>query len=121
MNLNDELTRCRPWIESALEYSGGTHLYEDIVQGIVTGRMQFWPAEKGCAVTEIIVFPRKKIFHIFLAGGEKNQITDMDDSAVEFARQQGCTGMTVAGRRGWARVLKEQGWTEAFTTLAKDI
>jgi len=29
--------------------------------------------------------------------------------------------MTVAGRRGWARVLKEQGWTEAFTTLAKDI
>tara|TARA_B100000795_G_scaffold256526_1_gene229037 strand:- start:287 stop:652 length:366 start_codon:yes stop_codon:yes gene_type:complete len=121
MSLSDELNRCRPWIESALEYSGGTHIYEDIVQGISTAHMQFWPAENGCAVTEIIIFPRKKVFHIFLAGGEKNQIVDMDDSAMAFAKAQGCTAMTIAGRKGWARVLKTKGWTEAFTTLTKDI
>ena len=121
MSLNEELSRCGPWIEAALSYSGGTHLYEDIVEGIVTGRMQFWPAERGCAVTEIIIFPRKKVFHIFLAGGEKDQIVEMDDSAVEFARAAGCTGMTIAGRKGWSRVLKSKGWTEAFTTLSKEI
>ena len=121
MNLHEELLRCRPWIESALEHSGGTHLFADIVQGIVSRRMQFWPAEKGCAVTEIIIFPQKKIFHVFLAGGEKGQIVDMNDSAVEFAKAAGCSGMTIAGRKGWSRVLKEKGWTEAFTTLSREI
>ena len=121
MSLNDELNRCKPWILAALEYSGGTHLYEDIVAGIAAGSLQFWPAPNGCAVTEIIIFPRKRVFHIFLAGGEKNQIVDMDESAVQFAKMQGCTSMTVAGRRGWARVLKQKGWAEQFTTLSKDI
>lgn len=121
MNLHKELLRCRPWIEAALEYCGGTHIYEDIVEGIVSGRMQFWPADNGCAVTEIIVFPRKKVFHIFLAGGEMNQIVDMDESAKHFAQAQGCSDMTIAGRKGWARVLKKNEWTEAFTTLTKEI
>ena len=86
MDLNSELNRCRPWIEAALEYSGGTHYFEDIVEGIVSGR-----------------------------------IVDMDESAVQFAKNQGCTSMTIAGRKGWARVLKSKKWTEAFTTLSKEI
>jgi len=119
--LAQELGRCEKWIKAALEYSGGTHEYEDIVEAIKSGYMQFWPSPNGCAVTEIISFPRKKVFHIFLAGGEKNQIVDMDESAVEFARSQGCTGMTIAGRRGWARGLLSKGGTEGVTTLRKDI
>ena len=31
----DEMERCRDWIEAALEYSGGTHNFDDIKQGIV--------------------------------------------------------------------------------------
>ena len=54
------------WIEAALEYSGGTHVYQDIVDAIGEGRMQLWLGERGCAVTEIVVFPRKKVLHVFL-------------------------------------------------------
>ena len=92
-SINEELERCKDWIEAALEYSGGTHEWSDIVEGIHSLRYQFWPAERGCAVTEIIVFPRKKIFHVFLAGGEMDQIVDMNDSAAHFAKAQGCDGM----------------------------
>ena len=35
----NELERCRPWIEAALEYSGGTHSFEDIALGIKEARM----------------------------------------------------------------------------------
>jgi len=120
-SINEELERCKDWIEAAIEYSGGTHEWSDIVEGIHSLRYQFWPAEKGCAVTEIIMFPKKKIFHVFLAGGEMDQIVDMNDSAAQFAKAQGCDGMSIAGRKGWSRVLKNEGWTESFTTLAKEL
>jgi len=120
-SINEELERCKDWIEAALEYSGGTHEWSDIVDGIHSLRYQFWPAERGCAVTEIILFPKKKIFHVFLAGGEMDQIVDMNDSAAQFAKAQGCDGMSIAGRKGWSRVLKNEGWTESFTTLAKEL
>ena len=60
-----ELERCRVWIEAALEYSGGTHIYEDVVTAIVEGKMQLWPAEKSCWVTEITVYHERRCFMCF--------------------------------------------------------
>ena len=31
--------RCRPWIEAALKYTGGTHLFEDVVANLAKGTM----------------------------------------------------------------------------------
>jgi hypothetical protein len=119
--LFDELNRCRTWIEAALALSGGTHVWDDIVSGIYSGKMQFWPAQNACAITEIITYPRNKVLHIFLAGGEMEQIVDMDESATEFAKAQGCCAITIAGRKGWKKILEEKGYTERFTTLAKEL
>ena len=57
----NEIERCRPWIEAALEYSGGTHSFEDIVDGIQSSRMQLWPSPRGCIVTEIVIYQEKSI------------------------------------------------------------
>ena len=76
------IEQCRPWIDDALEYSGGTHTFEDVYDRILDGKLQLWPAERGCAVTEIVVYPKKKVLHVFLAGGEMDQIIDMIDIAV---------------------------------------
>lgn len=121
MTVVEELDRCREWIESALEYSGGTHLYADIVDSVLGGSMQLWAGEKGCAVTEIIVYPRKKVLHVFLAGGEMEQIIDFQTSAEEFARINGCNALTLAGRKGWSRVLTKHGWSESFTVLNREL
>jgi len=121
MSLDAELERCRKWIEAALEYSGGTHDFDDIVEAVKLGAMQFWPAEDAAAITEIITFPKKKVLHIFLAGGNMDTIVDMNASAEYFAKMNGCSGLTIAGRKGWAKVLKETGYSEAFVTLKKDI
>lgn len=112
--------KIKGWLEAALEYSGGTHTYEDVINGVVAGRMQLWPAERGCAVTEIVIYPRKRVLHVFLAGGEMDQILDMINSAVEWGKGQGCTGMTVAGRPGWARVLGKYGYKPVMTVLEKE-
>jgi hypothetical protein len=116
-----ELERCRPWIEAALEYSGGTHTFDDVVDGITSGRMQLWPAPRGCAVTEIVLHPRKKVLHVFLAGGDMDQILDMIDSAAAWGRTQDCTALTLAGRLGWQRVLDKHGFTPVLVTMERNI
>ena len=65
--LSNDLETCRPWIEAALEYTGGTHNWEDVVESIAKGTMQLWAAPRGCIVTEIVVYPRKKVLNIFFS------------------------------------------------------
>ena len=124
MTLDEELARCKDWIQSALNKGGDTHNFKDVVDGVLQGKMQLWLGANGCAVTEIVVYPNKKVLHVFLAGGDQGQgieqITDMHDDAMAFGKQQGCDGMTVTGRRGWKKVLQSRGWTEQFTTLLKE-
>ena len=124
MSLDDELIRCKDWIQSALNKGGDTHDFKDVVDGIMSGNFQLWLGTNGCAVTEIVVYPNKKVLHVFLAGGDQGQgieqITDMHDDAMAWGKQQGCEGMTVTGRRGWKKVLASKGWKEQFTTLLKE-
>jgi hypothetical protein len=119
--LRSELRRCLPWIAEALKYSGGTHTPTDVVESILKGHMQLWPGKQACAVTEIVVYPNKKVLHVFLAAGDMDNIVDMQKSAEIWAKSQNCQAMTIAGRKGWSRVLKDHGYQEKFVTLAKEL
>ena len=116
-----EFARCAPWLQAALDEGDNTHTLEDIRAAVLAQYMQFWPAERGAAITEVVSYPRSKTLHIFLAGGELDQIVDMEASAARFARAVGCNQMTVAGRRGWLRVLGDQGYKESLTLLSKEL
>ena len=115
----NELERCRGWIEAALEYGGGTHYYEDIVKAISEGRMQLWPAKDSCLVTEITSYPRKKVLHVFLGGGDLNEILGMHQSVVQWAISQGCESLTMTGRKGWVKALQNDGWKSQLVLLEK--
>ena len=117
----ERIIRCRPWIEAALSYSGGTHTFEDVAQGIAEGRMQLWDAPDGCCVTEIVEYPRKRVLNGFLAGGEMAQILDIIPSIEAWAKMQGCDGTELTGRRGWGRVFASHGYRETAVTLRKDM
>ena len=117
----NQLERCEPWISAALQYSGGTHEVVDVFDGILEGRMQLWPAENSCLVTEILAYPRKKVLHIFLAGGDLDEITGMHQDVIAWAKGQGCSGLTLAGRPGWKKALEKFGWKPTLLTLGKDI
>ena len=121
MSAQDELLRCREWLQDALDVGGNTHSFIDIAEKVVSGHMQIWAAEKGCIVTEIIVYPNKKVLHVFLAGGKLEQITDMEDHVIKWAKTQGCLEMSLAGRLGWKKVLKNRGWEEKSVILQKEI
>ena len=117
----NQIERCRHWIEAALEYSGGTHNFDDIVEGIKEGRMQLWPSARGCIVTEIVIYPRKKYLNIFLAGGELDQILDMHDSVKEWMIEQKCEAAMMSGRLGWKKPLEKQGWSLLQAHFVKEV
>mgnify|MGYP001193180561 FL=1 len=83
--------------------------------------MQLWPAERGCIVTELAVYPKKRVLHIFLAGGELDQITDMHEDVIRWAKAQDCQALTLAGRMGWKKALAPFGWEPTLLTLSKEI
>lgn len=117
----NELIRCRPWIEAALAQGCGTHTFEDVAEGIRTGVMQLWPAVDACAVTEIAVYPQRKMLNCFLAGGNMARLKAMAPAMEEWARLQGCDGTELTGRRGWSRALADLGYREAAIVMRKEL
>jgi hypothetical protein len=111
----------RKHIEAALEYSGGTHIFEDVKQGILDGRMQLWPTQNSCAVTEIAEYARKKVIHVFLAGGQMDEVVGGIESVAEWGRQQGCQSMTISGRRGWERILDKSGFRPVMVVMEREL
>ena len=111
----------RELIEMALARAGGTHTYEDVLQSISVGEMFFWPASKSCLVTEIVQYPRLRALHVFLAAGDLDEIKGMESSLIDFATSLKCSALSMSGRKGWTRALKEIGWEESHITLVKKL
>lgn len=107
----------REMIEAALAYGGGTHTFDDVVDLVLSGRAQLWPGEAAVGVTEIVVYPRKRVLHCFLAAGEMDELLVMMDYAKQWGASQGCSGMTMSGRMGWQRVLNKHGWKPVLVTM----
>lgn len=107
----------RDQIEAALKFSNGTHLFADVVQMVTEGRAQMWVNGGSIAITEIIRYPRKRVLHCFLAGGKSAEIIEMMDSAAAWGKAYGCEAFTIAGRKGWQRVLKKHGWKPTMTVM----
>lgn len=118
----EEFQRCAKYLEAALEYSGGTHGIEEIAEGVREGRFQFWPAPNAAAITEIIVHPRLKELHCFLAGGDLDELKIMRPYVEAWAKRHGCARAKFAGRRGWERTfLKDEGYRPSWFVVSKEL
>lgn len=117
-----ELNRCRQWVEDALEYSGGTHSFDDIAAGVLAKKFQLWPNHNSAVVTEIVVYPNTKNLHFFLAGGNLDELKMMRPYIEQWGKSIGCTRVTLAGRKGWERTfLKDEGYEPQWFVLSKEL
>ena len=122
MSDREHLERLRQHVEAALEYSGGTHQFEDVLEMEEKNQLQVWPAIQSIVLTEIIVYPRLKNLHYFLAGGDLDELSRMRPMIESWGKSLGCTRVSLAGRRGWAKTfLKDEGYSPQWTVLAKQL
>ena len=102
----------RRYIEAALEYAGGSHTFEDVVEQVAAGKLQFWPGVESAVVTGIIDEPQYRALNIFLAGGNLAELERMTPLILQWGRERGCRKAMFFGRPGWERsYLTRAGWT----------
>lgn len=117
-----EFARCAPWIEAALKYDGETHTIEDVMLSVAAGERQFWPGQRSAVITEVVRYPRKTALNFWLAGGDLQELKTMLAPIEQWAREQGCERITLAGRRGWERTfMREAGYTPQWSVMAKEL
>jgi hypothetical protein len=121
IDLMSLLLKYRVDIEAALGYADHSHTFDNIVDMVVTGAAHFYPLENSFVLMEVLTYPQHKNYHVFLAGGTKEEILDVHPWMLENARKLNCKYVTVCGRLGWVRELKRHGWEYKFATLSKEV
>jgi hypothetical protein len=119
--------RAAPLIEQALEHAHGTHRLEDVMKGVLDGRLQLWVGKKSAAVTEVLSFPRLRALNVFLAAGEMSELSACLAGMEAWARGCGCERIMFSGRldpadrrrSAWERW--HAGWTPSWITLFKEL
>lgn len=117
-----EWGRCSHWIAAALEHSGGSHHIEDVRLMCETGEARFIPGERSAAVVEVIEYPRLNRLHLWLNGGDMDELVNVLLPIAEaWGRENGCTQVTTAGRPGWDRVMAPFGFKPAARICMKEL
>jgi len=118
----EKFKECEKFIADALEYCNGTHDLQDVADQIARGELQLWPANETALVSQIITYPKRKAIHIFLAGGNIDELINMEESVFTWAKMQGCDMLTFSGRLGWSRSkLKNRGYKTDHMMMVKEL
>lgn len=118
-SFSTEWLRLREHVHAALEHAGGSHSERDVLDEIGRGGAQFWPGEKSVIVSKIVDYPRHAAVRFWLAGGDLDELTDMQDRVIEWARQFNVDRAEIIGRRGWLKGL--DGYREVATVMEKEL
>lgn len=96
-----------------------THDLTDVWRAILRGEAQFWRGDASAACTEINKYPRCNVLHIWLIGGNLEEVLASVPAFEHFARRYNCVSLTGVGRRGWTRAAP--GFSEYATAVVKRI
>ena len=116
------LNTWKPFIVDALDCGSHTRTFDDIVDMIEQNRAFVVDNGTGCfIIMEILQYPRHRTLHGAVAGGDLKALHDLEPMMHEYARVCDCKYLTVAGRPGWLRDLKGDGWKHDFVTVYKEV
>lgn len=119
-----DISGYRQYIEPALAYTGEAVTWDDIVEGVSAGTLQFWPGARSAIITEIAAPVRApKRLQVLFAGGDLTDIESLAPAVEAWARAQGCRVLHLYGRPGWERsfLTRDAGWTKKLVVLEKEL
>ena len=122
-DINYVWQQVEPLVIRALDDS---YTARDVLDGIIRNKFQLfisWENDKveSAVVTEVADYPRKRILRYVLAGGNnlENWLEPIQEKIEEFATNNYCQAIEVAGRKGWLRKLK--GFEQKIYIMSKEL
>lgn len=106
-------------LEEALRRTEAAETLEEVLWLVQNNEAQVWATDDACIITRLVLLKdhRKPEVHIFLATGDLNACLELADYIEGWARTAHFGAMTLLGRRGWERVLKDRGWERIPATF----
>ena len=104
-------------LAKALERAGDLYSLDDILERIADGRMQAHVSRETIAVTEISVYPKRRVLTIILLAGDLADGENLHEQVFQFARKLECDAIVAQGRYGWAHLAKSHGWKTVSSNL----
>lgn len=117
----DQLEKFQVDIEAALSYAEHSHSFDDIVSRVLMETVDFYPLENSFIIMEIHEYPNYRAYHGFLAGGNWEEIMAFQPKMLEIAKAFGCRYLSISGRHGWTKVMKDFGWKHQYSTCYKEV
>lgn len=114
----------RKLVESALPRAMGRLSIDDCELGCIRGNFGLWIVTlgdkvAGVGLSEVLHFPRKRVFSVFLYAGERRRVMSLWPTIEDVARAVDCHEVQIAGPRAWQRIFPD--YQEAFTVFTKAI
>ena len=97
-------------LERALDVQGGLFSLADILERIADGRMQSWVHANSWAITQISIYPQRRLLEIVAAIGDLRDCRILHGQILAFANEMNVDLVAAYGRRGWARDADRNGW-----------
>jgi hypothetical protein len=113
-----------PFMQKAAKYTYGRYTSDDIYDSVVEHDHHLWVAFdktgiKGAVVTNIIVYPKRKLLAMAFCGGQdlKEWKDPMLNLLQRFAKDMGCDGIESTARAGWAKIFSNDGYKQHWVTF----
>jgi hypothetical protein len=74
-------------LQRALERQGGLFSVSDILEEVALGKMQSWVHNNSWAVTQISVYPRKRVLEVVAVVGDLGDCRILNERLVKFANE----------------------------------
>ena len=107
-----------PYLEEAVQMNG--FLTMDLVKELVkAGHMKLWARANAVAATAEESRVGQKILTIVLAGGNLEELKDIESEIERYAIVNGFSEICINGRKGWERAL--QGYKTHMVIMRKGL
>lgn len=115
------------YVTRALRLTLGQINADTVLEKIKTQDMQLWviaeSAILGAMVTEILIYPNRKILRVVTLGGEgwDNWGSEIVETLDSYAKYVGATGIEFVGRKGWSKKLAQHGYSTRCAYFQKEL
>jgi hypothetical protein len=119
MAVTDEQIQQR--VRKALRIFGDVSKFEDVIEGLRTGKYQIFQNDHGVCITQIKEGNGRRYLYLFICAGELPGVMDLLPVVTDFARLNGCKWLESCSRLGFEKVMIGHGFKKKAIIFVKEV